>query len=238
MPKNLDYLNDPDATPMPWLTSPFARRLIDASSLSEFEKFQCRRFERDGYLVIDLELSDDLIQSTIIDMEKHEGDEYVEHFYDKDKDHKRFFDLWRESQNVCDVARHGKLLDTLNLLYRRKAIPFQTINFKAASEQAAHSDSIHFASIPARWVVGVVVLLEEAHENNGPFFLYPGTHKLPAYELNDTGLYSNNMGRAKEIYTAYEKFIDAMIIAQKLKRRELLNKTGTAIIFDANILHG
>jgi len=235
-----DYLSDPELTTMPWLSSPFAHSLINMSGLNDKQKHYCRKFANDGYIVVDLDLSGDELSVIINDMGAFADVEYKQHFYDKDADHPRYFDLWRKSEAVCNLARHPDVLSILKMLYGRNALPFQTINFKAASEQLAHSDFIHFGCIPKRWVAGVAVYLEDTNQDNGPFMLYPGTQIKPCYELNDIGIFNSMYPNVDpgEVYRRYEEFIQAIIEQECLKPKTIHGPAGSAIIFDANILHG
>ena len=78
----------------------------------------------------------------------------------------------------------------------REPLPFQTLNFPVGTSQYPHSDSIHFHTIPAGFMVGVWVALENIDAENGPLVYYPGSHKLPYFSMQDLGL-----GRAIRITT-------------------------------------
>ena len=56
------YYTDPNALPTPWIESPFFYKLLKASSLSEEDKAACIKFHEDGYLVLDLDLSEETIE--------------------------------------------------------------------------------------------------------------------------------------------------------------------------------
>ncbi len=42
---------------------------------------------------------------------------------------------------------------------------------------------VHFNSIPQRFMCGVWVAMEDIAPDNGPLHYYPGSHKLPFYDM-------------------------------------------------------
>jgi ectoine hydroxylase-related dioxygenase (phytanoyl-CoA dioxygenase family) len=142
-------------------------------------------------------------------------------------------DAWRWSTAAAEIARAPQVLDTLFLLYQRKAIPFQTLNFATGTEQLAHSDAIHFHSVPQRFTAGVWVALEDIHADSGPLTIYPGSHRLPIFDFHDLALPT---GFAS--YRDYERFIAELLEAEKLQPEPLLLRRGQAVIWAANLLHG
>ena len=63
-----DYLKDPEALPIPWVHSPFFHSLLEEGDYSESEKDTLRKFNKDGYAVVDLGLSDEEIHEVVSDM--------------------------------------------------------------------------------------------------------------------------------------------------------------------------
>ena len=53
------------------------------------------------------------------------------------------------------------ILSLFSTLYGRRAWPFQTLNFPVGTQQHYHSDSVHFSSVPERFMCGVWVDLED-----------------------------------------------------------------------------
>jgi ectoine hydroxylase-related dioxygenase (phytanoyl-CoA dioxygenase family) len=122
------------------------------------------------------------------------------------------------------------------MLYGRAAIPFQTLHFCVGSQQRAHSDAIHFSSLPARFMCGVWVALEDVTLENGPLFYYPGSHKMPEYNFSHI---KNDAGRSSYAdYLQYEDFIQELINVNEYKQEILIAKKGDALLWSSNILHG
>ena len=68
----------------------------------------------------------------------------------------RIQDYWRVSRPVHVAATAPGVLAALESLYGRGPRPFQTLNFNWGTEQAVHSDSIHFNSEPFGLMCGVL----------------------------------------------------------------------------------
>jgi hypothetical protein len=156
----------------------------------------------------------------------------------------RLQDAWRDIKPVARIAESSLILDTLQLLYQRDPIPFQTLNFRVATQQRAHSDTIHFNTLPHGFMCGVWVALEDVDVNNGPLFYYPGSHRLPVFHLHDLGLESTRIGPSgvreytPDIYREYEDKIEQVLAKSPYERSQALLKKGQALIWSANIFHG
>lgn len=224
---------------LPWVDSPFFERLLEQCDLDEQTKQQIQQFAQDGYLIIDPELPnfDQLAEQVIKDLQqlqKQHSEQTGTVVYSD-----RIQNAWTTSSGVKAIAAAPKILHWLNLLYQRQPIPFHTLNFPKGTEQPTHSDSVHFSSIPHRFMCGVWVALEDIDLENGPVHYYPGSHKLPIYNLNDLGFScSLTGGRPYKFYPHYIELIQQLIAQQNLKKVELTIPKGKALIWAANLLHG
>ncbi len=230
---NIPHLN------LPWVDSPFFESLLEQSNLDEQTKQQIQKFAQDGYLIIDPELPnfDQLAEQIIQDLKNIQTQQANSSGTVVSSD--RIQNAWTTSSGVKAIATAPKILHWLNLLYQRQPIPFHTLNFPRGTEQATHSDSVHFSSIPHRFMCGVWVALENIDLENGPLHYYPGSHKLPIYNLNDLGFScSLTGGRPYKFYPHYIEFIQQLIQQQNLQKVELTIPRGKALIWAANLLHG
>ena len=145
----------------------------------------------------------------------------------------RLQDAWKQVEEVRQLARNSSIAYALKQLFGRKPLPFQTLNFPVGTRQWAHSDTIHFNSQPAGYMVGVWVALEDIDADNGPLIYYPGSHQLREYSMQDFGLepgYAN--------YKHYEGRVQELITAEKLEPEYGTIKKGETLIWHANLLHG
>jgi hypothetical protein len=219
---------------LPWVESPFFEEILKTKELTHDEIQLVREYNRCGYVVLPGFISEDLINSTLHDAEiKGFNPDFK---IKTQRDETRVQDLWKVSEPAKRLAIYKPLLDKLQLLYDREPVPFQTLNFKVGTQQRAHSDTIHFSSLPARFMCGAWVALEDITEENGPVFYYPGSHRLPEYNFAhirnevSTPSYAN--------YKEYEDFIDKVMASGTYEKKKFLAKKGDLLIWSSNIIHG
>jgi hypothetical protein len=186
-------------------------------------------FRRDGLAIIDLGLSNfDEISDRLIGTlsSKYDATHRIE-------------SAWRISDDVRNLATLPKVMETLRTLYGREAFPFQTLNFDRGTQQAIHSDTIHFDSSPAGFMGGVWIALEDIDEDNGPLIYYPGSQTMPQLTLKDFGVPSLKGQNPYDLYrTVYEPGIANVVKEHDLKPMEAHLRKGQALIWSANLLHG
>jgi hypothetical protein len=147
---------------------------------------------------------------------------------------RRVPDAWSKGADaVRDLAVFAPIQDLLRVLYERRPIPFQTLDFKWGTEQRGHSDSIHFSCIPARYMCGVWVALEDVDESNGPLFYFPGSHRLPELTGYDLGYSADD-----DFYPQYEDFQHALMGDLDIEPVEFHAAKGDALIWSSNVVHG
>lgn len=224
----------------PWVESPVFKKLIEAKAVTEKEKQLIRQYHDQGYLVINESIVDETHARMI-----------QEHVWDKCEGG-RYQDAWRVCEAVRDVAAHEKVLSVLRLLYGREAIPFQTLNFVRGTEQATHSDVIHFSSLPRGFMAAAWVALEDITLKQGPLHYFPGSHKLPEFDYYDMGIAEEftypdspweganswDNPRTMHKYKLYEQLIKSIAQENGFERHKLTLKKGEFLLWSANLLHG
>jgi ectoine hydroxylase-related dioxygenase (phytanoyl-CoA dioxygenase family) len=184
------------------------------------------KFEKDGYLIIKSLIDHNTIDKIVDEIyEKHP----------KNKNSKRIADAWKKFDSIGYLAFNKKIINILNHLYKKKPIPFQTLNFYLGTEQKLHSDQIHFSSVPEHFMCGVWIALEDISKDSGPLVYYPGSHKLPFYTMQRLKIEPGN-------YSEYEKKMEIKM-EKKITELNLVPKYGTIkkgdiIIWHSNLLHG
>lgn len=234
------YKKDTDATNWPWCESPFFYELLDQQNLSDEDKQFAINFHEKGYAIIDLDLSDydiNEIKNEIDRINKEEDTKVQESGYHYSRG-KRIFEGWKISDTLKNLSLNKKVFDKLNLLYKKKPVPFQTITFNYGSNQPLHSDTIHFHTMPHRWLCAVWVALEDMDNENGSLVYVPKSHKLPIFDFYDLKIKVPEYGKQFDSYAEYENFISQLVDTQKLKTETLICKPGQALIWAANLIHG
>ena len=224
---------------LPWVDSPFFEQIFNQLNLDNYTREIVKQFAEQGYVIIDdlgIENISEIVDRIVKDLTPIYGEK------GKVKSawiyNDRIQDAWTFNQDVKKIATAPHIINLLKILYQREPIPFQTLNFRFGTEQSTHSDSIHFSSVPARFMCGVWVALEDIDANNGPLHYYPGSHKLPIFDLNDLGITGSYQNKPYDIYPVYEEFLRSLIEDNGLKKVELYVKKGQALIWAANLLHG
>lgn len=185
-------------------------------------KEQLKKYERDGYVIVDFGFSQEMIDDIVAGMVKHSAFDCMRDEQGQYKFGARVQDAWRTHESVRQLATHPTVLETLHTLYARKPQPFQTLNFPIGTQQPTHSDTIHFNSMPSGYMCGIWVALEDIDENNGPLKYFPGSHKLPEVTMEDVeaGAVVGGVSRSFK-----QKFFDSL--RQILtSRKEGINMSG------------
>lgn len=219
---------------VPWIDSPFFPALFERAELDDESKRLIRDFATNGYVIFDPQVPNSWIDGAYNEVK----DKYyigAGNFY---SDERRVQDAWVWGENVRKIANAPRVLEVLQLLYRRKAFPFQTLNFRIGSEQKTHSDMAFFDSIPHGFMCGVWVALESVDETNGPLHYYPKSQKLPTFNLHDLGLLASAADNPLHNVGRYEQFVEQLMPMSGCERTELRIEKGQALIWAANLYHG
>lgn len=216
----------------PWVESPFFEEELKQANLSPEMEALVRHYSEYGYVIIDPQIDEALIDEALAGI-KPDFDSLGTN---------RLENAWQRHEAVRKIAAAPRVMEILEILYRRKPIPFQTLNFSTGSQQRTHSDSIHFNSVPERYLAGVWLAMENVYDGNGPLHYYPGSHRLPFYDLSILGIKGSETTSIEEMltkyYTRYEDFIEQLVKQKKIKKKILNLKKGQVLIWSANLLHG
>ena len=217
----------------PWVESPFFDEILPTKNLSENNRRIAQEYHDNGFVVVSDLFDESLINQVQQATEKAFDPKVPLQIF---RDEQRIQDLWTVSEPVKQLSCTKSLIDILEMLYGREAIPFQTLNFRVGSQQRAHSDTIHFSSLPAKYMCGVWVALEDITADNGPVFYYPGSHRLPEY--NFAHIKSEGKDCDYNDYKDYEDFIERIVEKHGFEKKAFYAKKGDALIWSSNIIHG
>lgn len=217
----------------PWVELDDYKDTEEYKALSLVEQSEADFYHEYGYLIYE---NIDLLEG--LDLTQIKSD--VERNYNWDA--RRVQDLWAHSSGIRSIACHPFVLNKLKMLYGRNMIPFQTLNFINSTEQETHSDFIHFATIPERFMCGVWVALEDISNKQGPLHYYEKSHKLPELSYEDLDIncppdeYQNLFTYSKGAYRQYEIKLPSRL--QGFKYKTLPIKKGSFLIWSSNLAHG
>jgi hypothetical protein len=149
----------------------------------------------------------------------------------------RIHDAWTFDPDVRGLAVNPRIIKILSAIFGRKAWPFQTLNFPVGSQQHYHSDSVHFSSIPERFMCGVWVALEDVSEGAGPLEYYPGSHKWPIVYNDQIGVRVTN-SKKETSQNIYHDVWEALVEKNGIAPQLFFPRKGDTLIWAANLLHG
>jgi hypothetical protein len=221
---------------IPKIESPFFDMAWFAEESDEIQEI-ARSLHEEGYAILDFPdpALEEIAGSIISELEPHFS---MQEWRSGENLDLRIHDAWKFSSKIKKLATNDKILSLLHKLYGRKPVPFQTLNFPVGTQQHFHTDSVHFSSIPERFMCGVWVAFEDTDEENGPLEYFPRSHKLPIYTSERIGCSHASSAAPYEHYHKYEEFWRKLVEQLDLKREVFHARKGQAIIWSSNLLHG
>lgn len=223
---------------VPLIESPLFATEIAQADLSEQERDLAIALNRDGFAVLDF--PDPELEARIARMTARLAPQFADTGRSADGvvyHAGRIQDAWRNDEDVAAIANNPQVLALLSKLYQRQAFPFQTLNFRQGTQQALHTDAVHFSSVPPRFMCGVWLALEDIAADAGPLHYIAGSHRWPMLDNAMLGRrgFGGDLGSAQ---APYQQVWDTMIAQQDVKPQVLLARKGQALIWCANLLHG
>ena len=225
---------------VPIVESPLFHAVIDQLQLNAQERRVAVELHERGYAVIDF--PDDELESRLDRIKT-----FLEPYFDADMSDPdtvknsgpvhRVQDAWLYNEDIRAIASNQAILELLGKLYGRPAFPFQTLNFPVGTQQRLHSDSIHFSSIPERFMCGVWLAMEDIHASAGPLTYLPGSHRWPI--LSNAMIGRSGSESPRELaQTPFEEAWTALVENSDAKQETFVARQGQALIWAANLLHG
>lgn len=229
-----------DANPLPGvpdIESPFFEELFERKNVSPEQMRVARSLHESGYAVIEFpepdldHLAEKLIAGLrdLYDWKAWRAGEIPS---------LRITDAWRKFESARRIATNREILDLLATLYGRRPIPFQTLNFPVGTQQALHSDVVHFDSRPAGFMCAVWVAFEETNEENGALEYCPGSHRLPVVDNDVLGVRAPGDDAPYANYPLFQRAWSKLVEAHNLPLETFRARKGEALIWASNLLHG
>jgi len=190
-------------------------------------------FTEKGWAIVDLNLSDDLINRVLSDC----SGEYSQNEVHQNQNN-RIQDAWRTSEAVRQIATSSRVMSLVEACLGGNAFAFQTLNFSRGTQQPLHSDYYHFACREPSGMCGVWVALEDATKSNGALRVLSGSHKEPYLFPEDLSLPRGKKTEPYEFYKLYEEEIRARFDQYSGAEETLFLKKGQAVVWHANLIHG
>lgn len=139
-------------------------------------KVDMNKWAQDGYLHLPKFYSHEFIDNIIENIELFRA-EAGDEAYDPSGRANRVLHVHAGSPGIQKALLNPALNNVLTQLFSAKPVLWGTLLFDQGSEQIAHTDAPWFFVEPYGSMAGVWTALEDVHEDSGPLFLIPGTHK-------------------------------------------------------------
>ncbi len=224
---------------LPLIESPLFPALKASLGFTEEEQRIGNDLHENGYAVLDF--PDPEIDARIDRIKAALGPSYGIDFSDPESDKtsglRRIQDAWTFDEDVRAIAANSVIIELLGKLWGRGAFPFQTLNFSVGTQQDGHTDSVHFSSLPERFMCGVWLAMEDIGPDAGPLFYYPGSHRWPIV----TNALIGRRGHGTELGSAQDPYgsaWQAMVEVSGARTATFHALKGQALIWCANLLHG
>lgn len=224
---------------VPSVESPFFSHIFSDPSIDDEIRRIAHDLNQNGFAVLDFPDDDfdriaDSIKAAL--NENFPWQDWLDFGFEKNNG-LRAINAWKFDENVKRLATNARIIEILTTLFGRQAWPFQTLNFPVGTQQHVHTDSVHFSSVPERFMCGVWTALEDISADAGPLVYYPGSHKWPIFTNEHIGACSAEE-KSELNQNAYEPLWRALIDVHEIKPVTFTPKKGQSLIWLANLLHG
>ncbi|MHB9838531.1 phytanoyl-CoA dioxygenase family protein [Paraburkholderia terrae] len=222
---------------VPAVESPFFDAIFTKGTIDEDTLAIARQLRDKGFAVIDFPEPDfDRIASEIRDdlNDRYDWEHWRTAGYQAGES-LRMQDAFKFNDNVRRIATNARVIEILSTIFGRQAWPFQTLNFPVGTQQHFHTDSVHFSSMPQRFMCGVWTAFEDISEDAGPLVYYPGSHHWPIYTNEHIGARAE---QKHEIGAGYGALWRELVKQSGIEPERFTPRKGQALIWLSNLLHG
>lgn len=231
----------PEDGTRPWLDRPDALEAIErrrkAGEITAEQAGWLEKWARDGYLTFEQVLPHALADEINVDVDQVLAENrHLPH----GELIKKFENVYRRSAATRRAMVLPRVLAILDLLLGTRALPYQTLNLPASSQQAAHSDAILMTTHPHGYMLAVWFALEDIAPDSGPLKVYPGSHRLPYVGAHAVGIPRGvDETECGQVYDRnYYPLIARQVDERRLEPFTFLPKKGDCLLWHYNLLHG
>ena len=231
----------PTTADIPWLDRPDAMEQIAArQAAGEIDGRQAgllRKWVRDGYVslsgVLDQPTVDEINADVAAVIEANQHLPIAELRL-------KIQDNFTESAATRRAMMLPSVLEFMDLLLGRRALPYQTLSLPVSSQIAPHVDAILMTSHPRDYLIAAWFALESIQPDSGPLVLYPGSHKLPYISAGEVGIPRGaSEAECSSVYDA--RFYD--LVAERVESNGFqlythLPACGDVLFWHSNLVHG
>ena len=149
----------------------------------------------------------------------------------------RFIDFHDSSVRSKNLITHPNLVPFLQASLTPKITVFQSLVFKYSSQQDVHQDFPWVTTHIPSHLVAAWIPLEDVHQDSGPLFYYPKSHRIPKFDFGQTGIlfqHKNSLFSPDK----FTRYLTKTCTALGLKKEILLIKKGDVLFWHGALAHG
>ena len=226
-----------DTSLLPWFdridAEMHVESMLHSGTITQSEACAMHDFVKNGYLVLNEKLSDNLVDAALLEIDNAIAEKYQNYEYGSSQ---RLEQLHQHCPAIREIWLHPLIHRMLGLLFAEKSQPCQSLVYVFGSQQDAHQDCIHLTPFPAGFMCGVWVALEDVKKGSGELLVYPGSHRLPRVRMKDID--------CKKVAGDWQDFGQKVVThwADLLKEHQLqpvpyLASRGSVLIWHENLMH-
>lgn len=238
----------PESGPLPWLDrdDAFAEvdRRVAAGSLTAEQASVCRKWESDGYVVLEKAIEPAMLDGAwkayldaiaaarlVLDAEPKSAD---------DPHPGRYLNPHNMVPELRQLMDHPAIGSWVECFLGRPPVPYQTITSHKGSEQGLHSDAIHMTTYPRGYLAAAWIAFEDLHPDCGPLVFYPGSHRAPFLSSRQVGIELEDFQRRGYalFQERYEPAVLRLVAQRKLEPRTFAARKGDVLLWHSNLVHG
>jgi ectoine hydroxylase-related dioxygenase (phytanoyl-CoA dioxygenase family) len=211
------------------------------------------RFARDGYVVLDLEVEEALLDRVVAEAAAlwrsrpadvayaYDGPARRMSLAEEARDRKprhRIHDLHSHSASARALYLNPWIHATMRLILGADAVAIQSLFFEYGSQQILHRDPVVVPTGAPGHLVAAWIALEDITPESGALVYVPGSHRLPYYEFAP-GCYmfdGTRMGAAE--IAAATAFDDEQAARHGLVPQLFTARKGQALLWHGSLRHG
>jgi phytanoyl-CoA hydroxylase len=155
----------------------------------------------------------------------------------------RVVNLHLASEAIASLFSQNRALEVCDQFFDDETALYTSLLFERGSEQEPHRDSPLFVTRPEGRYLGVWAALEDTDYENGPLLVVPGSHRLPALDIDAMAskLYGEPSTAPPDDesgWDTYQGAVRAQASDAGLAPQEVHVKAGDVIIWHPLLLHG
>jgi ectoine hydroxylase-related dioxygenase (phytanoyl-CoA dioxygenase family) len=238
-PCDSSYYDFSDASLTPWYDRPDATDIVTlkerAGLLTQSDAAQLRAFVRDGFVVLENLIEDQLIKDIGTDLEDVVARRVSGYEWGSSQ---RIENLHLSYPSIRGLWAHPRVMRMLEQIFGSKACPCQTLTFIFGSEQDPHQDTVHLTPFPAGYMCGVWVAIDDVRPDSGELVVLRGSHRLPRVYMRDVGCPKVGDGDWSEFGRRVVSRWEALAEAGQFEKIIYRPNAGTVLIWHENLMHG